>query len=242
MKTKHILSGLLFALVCMAILTSGCKKLALQKNFSRSTDDTIDAHLYKTAWQYMLSRSKGADTIFKTMHDAIIYSGVDTNLYSQQGNTYIFLNTNACKSLWKAYTVAGKAATSFRSYAPADLKNYFLYLIVKGTYTHYNLPIYPVTVQTMAPPGAFTNNSPSFLIPTPTGVVSSTFQSNPNSTMTMYVLDALIGNTQSFPLVINMSIENTTTLNANTTVSTSDLLATNGVVDVMNGPPYPITF
>jgi len=242
MKTKHILSSLLFALICVAMLTSGCKKLSLQKSFSRATDDTVDAHLYKSAWQYMLSRSKGTDTLFKTMHDAIIYAGVDTNLYSQQGNTYIFLNTNACKSLWKAYTVAGKAGTSFRSYAPADLKNYFLYLIVKGQYTHYNLPIYPVTVQTMAPAGAYTNNSASFLIPTPTGVTSTIFQSNPNSTMTMYVLDALIGNTQSYPLVINMSIENTTTLTANTTVSTSDLLATNGVVHVMNGPPYPVSY
>lgn len=241
MKTKHILSGLLFTLVCFAMLTSGCKKLDLQKNFSRSTDDTIDAHLYKTAWQYMVSRSAGADTILKTMHDAIIYAGVDTTLYSQPGNTYIFLTSTSCKNLWKTYTVAGKAGTSFHSYAPADLKNYFLYLIVKGTYTHYNLPIIPVTVQTMAPAGAFTNNSPSFLIPLPAGTTTG-FQPNPNSTMTMYVLDALIGNTQSYPLVINMSIENTTTLNANTTVSTSDLLATNGVVDVMNGTPYPITY
>lgn len=242
MKTKYILSSLIVAIACVIIAASGCKKLNLQRSFSRGTGDTVDAHLYKTAWQYMLSRSSGSDTLFKTMHDAIIYAGVDTNLYSQQGNTYLFLNTNACKSLWKNYTVNGKAGTSFRSYAPADLKNYFLYLIVKGQYTHYNLPIYPVTVQTMAPAGAYAANSPTFLIPTPSGIASSTFQSNPNSTMTMYVLDALIGNTQSYPLVINMSIENTTTLNANTTVSTSDLLATNGVVDVMNGPVYPVSY
>jgi hypothetical protein len=231
-------------------MTSGCEKLKLQTSFSRSITDTLDAHLYKTAWQYMLSRSSfttGTDTLLKTMHDAIIYSGIDTNLYSQPGHTYFFLSSTGCKNVWSNMLIKGAKATSFSSYSPADLKNYFLYLIVKGTYSHYNLPTTPITVQTLAPAGPYTTVPQTFAYPLAYGMPAGTpIPSNPNSTMSLYVLNTSIGNTLSYPVVVNMSIATTATLNTtsanNVFVTTSDLLATNGVVDVMNGAVWPASY
>jgi hypothetical protein len=246
MKRIFYTKVLLALIFSAALFSTGCAKLKLQTSFQRSAD-TLDAHINKTAWQYMLSRSSGSDTTFKTMHDAIIYSGIDTNLYVQPGNTFFFLNANACKSVWNNILINGKKATSFRSYSKSDLKNYFLYLIVQGTYTHYNLPITPVTVQTMAPAGTYTANSPTFTIPLAGGLGTGTpIPANPNSTMTLFVLDALIGNAASYPIVVNMGIVNTATISAttqpNVTVYTSDILATNGVVDVMNGALWPVVY
>jgi len=248
MKKIYFIKGALMMTVFATLLASGCKKLAFQSSFSRSITDTIDAHLYKTAWQYMASRSKGTDTTFKTFRDGIIYSGIDTTLYSQPNHTYFFLSAAGCKDMWAKIKVNGKAATSFNSYSKADLKNYFLYLIVQGQYSHYNLPINPVTVQTLAPPGTYTSNSPTFTIPLALGIpAGSPVPSNPNSTMTLYVLNNSIGNTLSYPIVVNMSIATTATLSSatsgnNVLVITSDLLATNGVVDVMNGAAWPVSY
>jgi hypothetical protein len=243
MKTKHIITGALLALIfAVSISISGCKKLNLQTSFSRSTTDTIDAHLYKTTWAYIKARAYGSttDTIFRSLYTAIIYSGIDTNEYIKPDRTYLLLNTAACKSVWGSILVNGKKAVSWKSYSATDVKNYLLYLIVNGTYSHYNLPISPVTVQTLAPAGAYTTNPATFASPVPTGFPAGTpFTPNPNSVMTLYVLNALIGNTQSYPLVVNMSVENTTTINANTTIYTSDLLSTNGVVDVVNAAIWP---
>jgi hypothetical protein len=249
MKSTYMIKAILLVAVFIVIATSGCKKLSLQTSFSRGTTDTLDAHLYKTAWQYMVSRSKGADTTFKTMHDGIIYSGIDTNLYNQPGtNTFFFLNATACKNLWATFLVNGKKGTSFNSYAKADLKNYFLYLIVVGSYSHYNLPATrAIKVQTMAPAGTYTTVPATFAYPVaggfPTGTV---IPSNPSSVMSLYVLDTSIGNTTSYPIVVNMSIATTATLSSttqnNVTVYTSDLLATNGVVQVMNGALAPTPY
>lgn len=207
-------------------MLSGCLKL--QKEFHRSTTDTLDAHLNKTSWQYLKSRAygSGTDTIFRRMYDAIIYSGIDTNLYMQTGKTYIFF-TNAMVTtkktgLWAAVlTSAKKPATSWASYSPADVKNYLEYLILNGTYSHYNLPTHDVTVQTMAPAGTYTNNPPGFQIPG--------FVTNPNSTMYIEVLNASPSNTSNYPITVNDVFY----------VATSDLLATNAVVDVISTPIYP---
>jgi len=247
MKKTYIIQTFLVLAVCIAILTSGCEKLKFQTSATRSTTDTIDAHLYKTAWQYMLARSKGSDTTFKTFHDAIIYSGIDTTLYSKVNYTYFFLNTAACKDMWGKILINTKKATSFHSYSPTDLKNYFLYLIVKGQYSHYNLPITPVTVQTLAPAGTYTNNSATFNIPYPTGITAGGIPSNPNSIMTLYVLNTTLGNTLAYPIIVNMSIQSTATLTSatsgnNVLVTTSDLLATNGVVQVMSGAVFPTPY
>jgi len=213
----------------IATFLSGCSLFGLdmQKDYNRKTNvDTLDAHLYKNAWQYLKSRAYGSktDTIFRRMYDAIIYSGIDTNLYIQQNQTFIFFTNNAVTTkntgYWAAYlTSAKKAAKSWKDYNAADLKSYLLYLIIKGQYSHYNLPISDVSVNTLAPAGTFTNNLAGFILPAP-------FVSNPNSIMTIRVQDASASNTSDYPLAVN----------GNSYITTSDLLATNGVVQVVSYP------
>jgi len=230
-KIKNIIV-MLVVLSSAAIIMPGCMKL--QKNFTRSTTDTLNANLNKTAWAYLKSRAyqnaTPGDTIFRRMYDAIIYSGIDTNLYTAPNKTYIFFTntmvTTKTTGLWAAVlTSANKAATSWKSYTAADVKNYLLYLILDGQYSHYNLPnINSVNAVTLAPAGTYTNNPANFKIPG--------FISNPTSAMQIKVLDSSIpgSNTADYPI----------TLNSTYYVTTSDLLATNGVVDVIGAPVYPI--
>jgi hypothetical protein len=219
-----------FLIVTGAIWISGCEKLKMQKDFDRSTTDTLDAHINKTAWAYLKSRAYGSntDTVFRRMYDAVIYSGIDTNLYTQQNKTYLFYTnaavTTAKTGLWASYLTSGKvAAKSFKDYNAADLKNYLLYLIIDGQYSHYNLPTSDVEVKTLAPAGVFNTNFTGFIIPAFTA-------NNPNSTMKLKVLDASPGNQSDYPIQINSTYN----------VYSSDYLATNGVLQVMNAPVSPV--
>ncbi|MDB5010166.1 MAG: hypothetical protein JWQ06_955, partial [Mucilaginibacter sp.] len=226
MKKIKYCPVILFVLLFMSVVVlPGCYKL--QTNFHRSTTDTLDAHLYKDSWSYLKSRAYGSttDTIFRRMYDAIIYSGIDTNVYKQPGKTFIFFTnvmvTTKTTGLWAAVlTSTNKAAINWKSYSAADVKNYLQYLIINGTYSHYNLPTHDVTVTTMAAPGTYTSNPPGFKIPG--------FVTNPNSTMYIEVLNGSPNNSNTFNYPI--------TVNDVFYVATSDLLATNGVVDVISTP------
>ena len=227
-KIKTFIPALL--IVMGVILISGCEKLKLQKDFNRSATDTLDAHVGKNAWDYLKSRAYGSktDTVFRRMYDAIIYSGIDTNLYMQQNKTYlIYTNaavTTAKTGLWATYLTSKKAAAkSFKDYSAADLKNYLLFLILDGQYSHYNLPLTDVEVKTLAPDGIFDTNFTGFFIPAYTA-------NNPNSTLKIKVLNSSPGNTSDYPLQINST----------TNVYSSDYLTTNGVIQVMNTPVSPI--
>lgn len=242
MKKIKYISAMCLAVLVIAAITPGCMKL--QKDFTRSTTDTLDAHLNKTAWAYLKSRAYSnatpSDTLFRRMYDAIIYSGIDTNEYIKPNRTFIFLNNGAVYTLdkttkvastacvWGAvFTTAGKIAKSWKDYPAADVKNYLYYLILNGTYTHYNLPVTDVTSTTLLAPGAYTTNPTNFNFRTPV------FITNPTSTMTIKVLNASPSNTSDYPIQLNGAFN----------VNTSDLLATNGVVDVVttfispNPPP-----
>lgn len=232
MKKVHIISGTFIVSICIAISMSGCYKL--QKNFTRTNTDTIDAHVYKTAWAYLKSKAYSnatpADTIFRRMYDAIIYSGIDTNEYTKPNRTYIFLNNTAVTAtkagalgLWSTfYTASKKAGKKWSDYSVADVKNYLYYLILPAQYSHYNLPVTDLPITTLAPAGVYTTNPVGFTQQT----VVAPFFPNPTSTMTIRVLDAENGNSSDYPLLINGLIY----------VTTSDILATNGVIQVMNLP------
>ncbi|OCX52164.1 hypothetical protein BEL04_11790 [Mucilaginibacter sp. PPCGB 2223] len=221
-KIKYIII-MLVVLSSAAIIMPGCMKL--QKDFTRSTTDTLDAHLNKTAWAYLKSRAyqnaTPSDTLFRRMYDAIIYSGIDTNEYIKPNRTYLFLNQAAAKAVWAGvFTSANKAGTSWKSYPAADVKNYLQYLILQGQYTHYNLPVYDVVANTLLAPGTYATNPVNFKF----NFTSAPFIPNPTSTMTIKVLNASPSNTSDYPIQLNGSMN----------VNTSDLLATNGVVDVMS--------
>jgi len=221
------------AFLGIGTLISGCSLagLSLQKDYNRSTTDTIDAHVYKTAWGYLKSRAyqnaTPADTIFRRMYDGIIYSGIDTNEYTKPGRTYIFLqNTIVTGQLWAKFKNAGVVGTKWQSYSKADVKNYLSYLILLGLYTHSNLPLQDVAIQTLAPPGVYATNPTTFLAP-------GTFNPNPNSVMLVHVSNANTVTSQlDYPIVLNQVLN----------VNVSDLLATNGVIDVISSTATVLTF
>jgi hypothetical protein len=230
MKKINAIITVLLITIGAAVILSSCSKLKLQKDFNRSTTDTLDAHVYKNAWAYLKSRAYGSktDTVFRRMYDAVIYSGIDTNLYIQQNKTYLFYTnaavTTSKTGLWAAYLTAKKtAAKSFKDYNAGDLKNYLLFLIIDGQYSHYNLPLTDVEVKTQAPEGIFNTNFTGFVIPVFTA-------NNPKSTMRLKVLNSSPGNTSDYPIQINSTYN----------VYSSDYLATNGVIQVMNTPVSPI--
>ena len=228
MKKIKIIIATLTASLGAAALMSGCTLagLSMQKDYNRVTNvDTIDAHVYKTAWAYMKARAYGSntDTIFRRMYDGVIYSGIDTNEYIKPGRTFIFLQNGAVTSqLWPKYKNGTVAGTKWQSFSKADVKNYLSYLILLAQYSHYNLPLQDVKAQTLAPAGAFTTNPPGMLAPVASG---TTYNPNPNSIMLIHVSNANTVTSQlDYPIV----------LNTNSNIAVSDLLATNGVIQVQS--------
>jgi hypothetical protein len=166
-KMKHqIIYSTIFIGLLMVSMT-GCKKLAglsLQENADHETS-ILDAHINKTAWQYLRERSNVSptDTVFKRMYEAIVYSGIDTTLYTQTDKTFIFLHNDAVfraaaptatDNYWGRYKVGGQVAKSWSQYTPQQVKNWLLYLIVKGEYSYDNLGSENVEVKTLLPEGA----------------------------------------------------------------------------------------
>lgn len=238
MKKITIFSITIIVFLGIGSLMSGCSLagLSLQKDYNRALDDTLDAHVYKTAWGYLKSRAyqnaSPSDTIFRRMYDGIIYSGIDTNEYTKPDRTYIFLqNTVVTGQLWAKYKNGTAVGTKWQSYAKADVKNYLSYLILLGQYTHRNLSVTKdQVIQTLAPAGAFTSNPGTFLAPVANG---STYNPNPNSTMLVHVSNANTVTSQlDYPIVLNTSVN----------VNVSDLLATNGVIDVLSGSTAAVPF
>jgi hypothetical protein len=212
-------SKLYVAVIAITIITlPGCYKL--QTDYNRDPHP-IDPHINKTAWQYLKDRAivTNADTLFKVMYNAIIYSGIDTNEYVQTGRTYIFMTNTAAKAVWtNVKTATNVAGKSWNDYPKDAVKKYLQYLILQGVYDHYTLPaIDAVAPITTAPAGSFSATPPGFVIPN--------FLPNPGSNMIFQVLNSSPSNTSDYPLQ----------LNGNLNVATSSILATNGTVHVING-------
>jgi len=233
---KINLIPIVIIVACLSFSTMFSSCLKLQKDFNRPTNvDTLDAHLYTTAWGYIKRRAYGSatDTIFRRMYDGIIYSGIDTNEYMKPNRTYILLSnseiTTAKTGLWAVVLNGTTAGKSWASYSKADVKNYLLYLIAQGLYSHYGLKLVDVPFTTLAPPGTYTSNPATFKFPVPSG---TSFISNPNSIMNAHVSNANTVTSQlDYPIVLNGTIN----------VSSSDLEATNGIVQVINSGSSVLT-
>jgi hypothetical protein len=84
-------------------------------------------------------------------------------------------------------------------------------------YDHYTLPaIDAVLANTLAPAGSFTT--------TPTGFNMANFIPNPESKMSIQVLNSSPSNTSDYPIQLNGYLN----------VTTSSILATNGTLHVIN--------
>lgn len=227
---KTILGGLFF-LAVIAAVTPGCKKLSLQKDYNRKPD-TLDAHVYMNAWEYLKKRALGNnsnDSIWKRMYEGIIYSGIDTNEYTKPGRTYIFLNNDAVTrtnsnaadvGFFGAMQVSNKNGTKWADYPKELVKNYLQYLILEGVHDHYTLPpINTVEVGTLAPKGSLNT--------LPAGITRNSaypLVANPNSIMKVKVLNSSPSNTSDYPIVLN-EVRN---------VRTSSILATNGSIHAID--------
>jgi len=182
MKSIKIKQHLLFYIVCIclsALLFTGCKKLfglKLQENEEHITS-TLDPHINKSAWQFLKDRALGsvpADTIFKRMYEAVVYSQIDTTEYTKSGRTFIFLHNDAVlrKSgsttttdcYFGKYKVNNVAATSWTQYPREQVKNYLLYLIAVGEHSFENVTPDPKYEKTLMPPGADTLNPESIIV------------------------------------------------------------------------------
>ena len=174
MKQQIIYNAIFIGLLMVCI--TGCKKIAglsLQEEAGHETS-ILDAHINKTAWQYLKERSilSPTDTIFKRMYEAIIYSGIDTAEYTQPGRTFVFLHNDAVfrtaaptatDCYWGRYKVSNQVAKSWSQYTPQQVKNWLLYLIVKGEYSYDNLGSENVEVKTLLPEGADAVNPGSIM-------------------------------------------------------------------------------
>ena len=231
-KIKFISIAIIIACISFSVTFTGCMKL--QKDYDRVTNvDTLDAHVYNTAWGYLKSRAYAnktvSDTIFRRMYDGIIYSGIDTLEYTKPSRTFIFLTNGAITSstgLWGKVLNGTTAGKNWASYSKTDVKNYLSYLIMLGQYSHYNLKLTDVLSATLAPAGVYTTNPTTFKFNT------GTFVANPNSLLAIHVSNANTVTSQlDYPLVLNGSVN----------INTSDLLATNGVIQVINSSSSVVT-
>lgn len=231
MNAKKItINKIMLLVICIALLAS-CKKMSLQKDYDR-TPSPVDPHVYVTAWQYLKQRALGntsADSVWKRMYEGILYAEIDTLEYTKPNRTYIFLNNDAIVrtnnnaadvGFFDAYRINNAKGTKWTDYPKELVRSYLLYMIIDGVYDHYTLPpINPETVSTLAPAGSLTT--------LPAGITRNSaypFVANPESKMTLKVLNSSPSNTSDYPVVINESRN----------VRTSSILATNGSIHAVD--------
>jgi hypothetical protein len=97
-------------LLFVTTYTTSCKKLlGLKKQTDYDYEHrTADAHIYKTARQFLNDRANGSpenvnDTVFRWMKMGLDYAGIDLAEYEKPGRTFIFLHNDAIK-VWNATT------------------------------------------------------------------------------------------------------------------------------------------
>ncbi|ADY52615.1 hypothetical protein Pedsa_2063 [Pseudopedobacter saltans DSM 12145] len=221
-------------------LFSGCTLFGLdvQKDYNR-TPHTLDPKMDKTVWQYLKERSYGntAETrVFARMMDAIIYSEIDTLEYTKPNRTFILMYgassgnppTLSAPAFWTNFKVNNANATNWNQYPKEFVRNYLKYLIVEGEYNHYTIPaLQTINANTLCPAGYFNT--------LPTGITLANFipNTNPESIMTIKVLNSSPSNTSDYPIQLNDVLN----------VRTSSILATNGTVHVIGSffsPALPL--
>ncbi|HEX2630933.1 MAG TPA: hypothetical protein VHM26_18080, partial [Chitinophagaceae bacterium] len=199
-----------FVLIAAAMLMTSCKKLALQKDYEHNPQP-LDPHVYKTAWEYLKQRALGntsADSVWKRMYEGILYAEIDTLEYSKPNRTYIFLNNEAITrtsstaadvGFFDAYRINNAKGTKWQDYPKSLVKAYLQYMIIEGVYDHYTLPAGILqSVPTLAPAGSLST--------LPAGITRNTaypFVANPESKMSLKVLNSSPSNTSDYPVVIN---------------------------------------
>jgi hypothetical protein len=175
---KHAVKFLLAAFVLASIISTNtsCKKvlgLELQENWEFNPV-VLDPQINMSAWDFLKKRALGSvpnDTIFKLMYTGIIYSGIDTNLYTQPNKTFLFLHNDAIRrgtntdSYWGYYKVSTplRVANKWEDYPKETVKNWLLYLIAEGKHNFDNVNNIVKEVPTMLPKNTDPKNPDSFI-------------------------------------------------------------------------------
>jgi len=172
MKTT-IKSTFLF-FISISLASCSLVGLDVHKDYEYQAN-VIDPKINKSAWQLLKDRSYGSptDTIFRRMMDAIIYSEIDTNLYKNPAQSFILLHNDAvvrrasgnvtADCYWGRYKVANQPANAWSNYSKEQVKNWLLYLIIKGEYTFENLSPNNTIVNTFLPKNADPANPESIM-------------------------------------------------------------------------------
>lgn len=175
---RMILISLSSVLLALLLLGSGCKKLLgleRQKNWNFEPV-VLDPHINRTAWQFLKDYATGPtrqDSVFYRMYQAIVYSGIDSNLYLQKNKTFIFLHNDAVYRLasnkitadcYFGYHKIGTATgTRWEDYPKDSVKNWLLYLIAEGDHNFGSVGPTPVKAKTLQPPNTYANNPESVI-------------------------------------------------------------------------------
>lgn len=227
---------------------SGCTlfDMELQKKYDYE-HKTLDPNINMTARQFLENRSYESatntkDTVFKWMRKGLDYAGIDLAAYEKQGMTFIFLHNDAVRvydsktkktsaGLWVDFPIVTgpvnpatgvrptRIAEKWEDYPKEDVKNFFLYLMIQGTYNFNNIPLNNVLVQTMLPPGSIASKS-SFL-----GFLNEETGFDQEGKMELKILN----NDDLAPIMINDKTVN----------RSGGYIATNSVVHVYGATIYP---
>jgi hypothetical protein len=270
MQKKNIIFSAIFLLASVALL-SGCYKRQKDYNYVKTP---LDPHVYKSAKDYLLARSDSVrpgavDTIFRWMKKAIEYSGIDWAEYEKPNRTYIFLHTNAVRTL-SGSTVNGgfffdypiivkdatgnpipsvlnpgqdsmRAAKSWNEYSQQTVKNYLLSLIIEGEYTFENLGVPNKSVQSLLPPGTVAGNDSKLSY-----VVVRSEPSPDASQQGTIVFDKAAGRGFDPEGKVNLKLINNSNaplnINDKADARTAGILATNGPIHVFDKTVHPFRY
>lgn len=202
MKNIKKIPGRLFAMIGLSLLISGCSLFEsdVQKDYDYNKF-ILDDHIHMSAWDYLKLRANGTaanpnDTVFRWMKKAIDYSGIDTTEYMKSNRTFIFLHNDALRKFSSNKVTGGfffdfpivtsldpvtglpkttAPATQWTQYSKQTVKNYLLYLIIKGEYNYNNLQPGPTLLETLLPAGSIaTRESKLGFLVTPATIPGAT--------------------------------------------------------------------
>jgi hypothetical protein len=252
-------------------LLSGCYKRQKDYDYIKTP---LDPHVNKTAKDYLLSRSDSVtpgkvDTIFRWMKKAIEYAEIDWSEYEKPNRTYLFLHTNAVRTISSGVVTAGfffdypvivkdasgnvipsikfpgedsmRIAKDWSEYSKETVRNYLLSLIIEGEYTFENLTVANKTVQTLLPAGTVAKNDSKLSY-----VVTKT-EPNPTTTQASSILFDKTQGTGFDPegktnlKLINNS-DSPLSSNDRTNARTAGILSTNGPIHVFDKTVHPFRY
>lgn len=236
-----------YAFILFLPLAAGCNMfgMELQKKYDYNPQ-TLDPNIQMSARQFLETRSYESttnlsDTVFKLMRKGLEYAEIDLAMYDKPGMTFMFLHNDAIRAwdakakkvtggMWVDFPVVtlvpgtetiatSRPATKWQDYSKADVRNYFLYLMLQGNYNFNNVRLTPIDAQTMLPPGTLATKT-SLL-----GFMNGGKGFDQEGKMGLTILN----NDDLAPLVINRLTKN----------RSGGYVTTNAIVHVYGATVYP---